>query len=129
MSLLNPSGSIKDVMAAYMLKQAEKKKLIKPGGKILEVTTGNTGIAFSMLSSVKGYEFIAVMPEHMSIERRQMMRAFGARIVITPKDLMSLVRSSVMRSLKMFILRHGFRISSEIRIILRRTEYIRAARF
>ncbi len=87
MSLLNPSGSIKDVMAAYMLKQAEKKKLIKPGGTILEVTTGNTGIAFSMLSSVKGYEFIAVMPEHMSIERRQMMRAFGARIVITPKEL------------------------------------------
>ena len=87
MSLLNPSGSIKDVMAAYMLKQAEKKRLIKPGGKILEVTTGNTGIAFSMLSSVKGYEFIAVMPEHMSIERRQMMRAFGARIVITPKEL------------------------------------------
>jgi len=86
MSLLNPSGSIKDVMAAYMLRQAEKKKLIKPGGKILEVTTGNTGIAFSMLSSVKGYEFIAVMPEHMSIERRQMMRAFGARIVITPKE-------------------------------------------
>jgi len=87
MSLLNPSGSIKDVMAAYMLKQAEKNKLIKPGGKILEVTTGNTGIAFSMLSSVKGYEFISVMPEHMSIERRQMMKAFGARIVLTPKEL------------------------------------------
>ena len=87
MSLLNPSGSIKDVMAAYMLEQAEKKKLIKPGGKILEVTTGNTGISFAMLSSVKGYEFITVMPEHMSIERRQMMRAFGTRIVLTPKEL------------------------------------------
>ncbi len=87
MSLLNPSGSIKDVMAAFMLAQAEKKKLIKPGGKILEATTGNTGISFSMLSSVKGYEFIAVMPEHMSIERRQMMRAFGTRIVLTPREL------------------------------------------
>ncbi len=86
MSLLNPSGSIKDVMAAYMLEQAEKKKLIKPGGKIIEATTGNTGISFSMLSSVKGYEFIAVMPEHMSIERRQIMRAFGARIILTPKE-------------------------------------------
>ncbi len=86
MSLLNPSGSIKDVMAAYMLGQAEKRKALKPGGTILEVTTGNTGISFSMLSSVKGYEFIAVMPEHMSIERRQMMRAFGARIVLTPKE-------------------------------------------
>ncbi len=87
MSLLNPSGSIKDVMAAYMLTQAEKKRRIKPGGKILEATTGNTGISFAMLSSVKGYEFMAVMPEHMSIERRQMMRAFGARIVLTPKEL------------------------------------------
>lgn len=87
MSLLNPSGSIKDVMAAYMMAQAEKKKVLKPGGKILEVTTGNTGISFAMLSSVKGYEFIAVMPEHMSIERRQMMRAFGAHIVLTPKEL------------------------------------------
>jgi cysteine synthase len=86
MSLLNPSGSVKDVMAAYMLDQAERKKRIRPGGKILEVTTGNTGISFAMLSSVKGYEFIAVMPEHMSIERRQMMRAFGARLVLTPRD-------------------------------------------
>jgi len=86
MSLLNPSGSIKDVMAAYMLAQAEKNKQIKTGGKILEVTTGNTGIAFAMLSSVQGYEFIAVMPEHMSIERRQMMRAFGATIVLTPME-------------------------------------------
>ena len=87
MSLLNPSGSIKDVMAAYMLTQAEKTGRIKPGGKILEATTGNTGISFAMLSSVKGYEFIAVMPEHMSIEPRQMMRAFGARIELTPREL------------------------------------------
>lgn len=86
MSLLNPSGSIKDVMAAYMLARAEQKGFIKPGGRILEVTTGNTGISFSMLASVRGYEFIAVMPEHMSIERRQMMRAFGARVILTPKE-------------------------------------------
>jgi cysteine synthase A len=86
MSLLNPSGSVKDVMAAYMLDQAERTQRIRPGGTILEVTTGNTGISFAMLSSVKGYEFIAVMPEHMSIERRQMMRAFGARIVLTPRE-------------------------------------------
>jgi len=86
MSLLNPSGSIKDVMAAFMLARAEENGLIKPGGTILEVTTGNTGISFAMLASVRGYDFIAVMPEHMSIERRQMMRAFGARIILTPKE-------------------------------------------
>jgi len=86
MSLLNPSGSIKDVMAAYMLARAEEKGQIKPGGSILEVTTGNTGISFAMLASVRGYNFIAVMPEHMSIERRQMMRAFGAHIILTPKE-------------------------------------------
>lgn len=81
---LNPSGSIKDVMALYMINQAEKKGILKKGSKIIEVTTGNTGISFAMISAIKGYEFIAVMPENMSIERRQMMKAFNAKIVLTP---------------------------------------------
>ena len=81
---LNPSGSIKDVMAYYMLTQAEKRGELKPGQRIIEVTTGNTGISFAMLSTFKGYRFTAVMPENMSIERRQMMKAFGAEIVLTP---------------------------------------------
>jgi len=82
---LNPSGSIKDVMALYMIEMAEKKGLLKAGGKIIEATSGNTGIAFAMLAPLKGCKFIAVMPEHMSKERRQMMTAFGAEIVLTPE--------------------------------------------
>lgn len=82
---LNPSGSIKDIMALYMMGVAEKKGLLKPGGKIIEATSGNTGISFAMLAPIKGYKFIAVMPEHMSKERRQMMQAFGAEIVLTPE--------------------------------------------
>jgi cysteine synthase A len=85
MEALNPSGSIKDVMALYMIEMAEKKGLLKPGGKIIEATSGNTGISFAMLAPLKGCKFIAVMPEHMSQERRQMMAAFGAEIVLTPE--------------------------------------------
>ena len=80
----NPSGSIKDVMAFYMICSAESRGLLKPGSEIIEVTTGNTGISFAMISALKGYKFTAVMPENMSIERRKMMQAFGAKIVLTP---------------------------------------------
>ncbi|MFC1930797.1 cysteine synthase A [Chloroflexota bacterium] len=82
---LNPSGSIKDVMALYMTKKAENNGVLKPGGKIIEETSGNTGISFAMIAALKGYKFVAVMPEHMSKERRQMMQAFGADIVLTPE--------------------------------------------
>ena len=81
---LNPSGSIKDVMAYYMIDVAERKGLLRPGMTIIEATSGNTGISFAMLAAVKGYRFVAVMPEYMSAERRQMMEAFGAEIVLTP---------------------------------------------
>lgn len=84
LACLNPSGSVKDVMAWYMLTQAERRGEARPGMTILEMTTGNTGIAFSMLAAAAGYRFTAVMPEHMSLERRQMMRAFGAEVVLTP---------------------------------------------
>jgi cysteine synthase A len=82
---LNPSGSIKDIMALYMINMAEKKGLLKPGSKIIEATSGNTGISFAMLAPLKGCKFVAVMPEHMSKERRQMMQAFDAEIVLTPE--------------------------------------------
>jgi len=82
---LNPSGSIKDVMALYMMGVAEKKGLLKPGSTIIEATSGNTGISFAMLAPLKGCKFVAVMPEHMSKERRQMMQAFGAEVVLTPE--------------------------------------------
>ena len=83
---LNPSGSIKDVMAFYMTDVAEKKGLLKPGGKIIEETSGNTGISFAMVAALKGYRFVAVMPENMSQERRQLIQSFGAEIVLTPEE-------------------------------------------
>ena len=83
---LNPSGSIKDVMAFYMTDVAEKKGLLKPGGKIIEETSGNTGISFAMIAALKGYRFVAVMPENMSQERRQLIQSFGAEIVLTPEE-------------------------------------------
>lgn len=82
----NPTGSIKDRMAFYMVSQAEKRGELKPGSKIIEVTSGNTGIAFSMISAIKGYKFTAIMPESMSLERRKMMQAFGANLVLTPAE-------------------------------------------
>ncbi|MBN1168937.1 cysteine synthase A [Candidatus Woesebacteria bacterium] len=84
---LNPSGSIKDRMAIYMVHQAEKKGLLKLGATIIEATTGNTGIAFSMIAAVKGYKMIAVMPENMTAERKLMMQAYGAKIITTPAHL------------------------------------------
>ena len=84
MENFNPSGSIKDVMALYMVKKAEERGLIKQGNEIIEVTTGNTGIAFAMVSALRGYKFTAVMPENMSVERRKIMEAFGAEIILTP---------------------------------------------
>jgi len=80
----NPTGSVKDRMAWYVIKKAEEKGNLKQGMKIIEVTSGNAGIALAMTSAAKGYKFIAVMPESMSIERRKMMKAFGAELVLTP---------------------------------------------
>lgn len=80
----NPTGSIKDRMTWYMVKKAEEQGKLKPGSRIIEVTSGNTGIAFAMISAIRGYKFTAVMPESMSIERIKMMKAFGAEIVLTP---------------------------------------------
>lgn len=79
----NPTGSIKDRMAWYMVRGAEERGELKPGDKIIEITSGNIGIAFAMISAIKGYKFVAVMPESMSIERRKMIKTFGAEIVLT----------------------------------------------
>ncbi len=80
----NPSGSIKDRMVSYIIEMAEKRKELKKGSLIIEVTSGNTGISASMISSIKGYRFIAVMPDSMSIERRKMIEIFGGKIILTP---------------------------------------------
>jgi cysteine synthase A len=83
---VNPSGSIKDRMAYYMIQKAEERDELKPGYTIIEVTSGNTGISFAMISAIKGYKFIAVMPENFGKEKRKIMKVFGAKVVLTPKE-------------------------------------------
>lgn len=81
---LNPSGSIKDRIAKYMIEQAEKRGDLKPGYTIVEATSGNTGIAFSMAAAAKGYRMVVVMPETASVERATIMKHYGAEVVLTP---------------------------------------------
>jgi cysteine synthase B len=82
----NPAGSVKDRPAFYMIKRAAERGEIKPGDTLIESTSGNTGIALAMCAAMMGYRMILVMPEHLSIERRQTMAAFGAKFVLTPKE-------------------------------------------
>lgn len=80
----NPTGSIKDRMAWFMVRKAEARGELKPGSRIIEVTSGNTGASFAMLAAVRGYRFTAVMPESMSAQKIGMMKVFGAEVVLTP---------------------------------------------
>jgi cysteine synthase B len=82
----NPAGSVKDRPALSMIRRAQQRGDIKPGDVLIEPTSGNTGIALAMAATMMGYRMILVMPEHLSVERRQTMRAFGAEIVLTPKS-------------------------------------------
>ena len=82
----NPAGSVKDRPALSMIMRAEARGEIRPGDTLIEATSGNTGIALAMAAAMRGYRMVLVMPEHMSMERRQVMRAFGAEIVLTPRE-------------------------------------------
>jgi cysteine synthase A len=82
----NPGGSIKDRIALAMVNDAESRGALKPGGTIIEPTSGNTGVGLAMVAAVKGYRLILVMPESMSVERRRIMLAYGSEFVLTPRE-------------------------------------------
>jgi len=82
----NPAGSVKDRPALSMIRRAQERGDIKPGDTLIEPTSGNTGIALAMCAAMMGYRMVLVMPEHLSVERRQTMAAFGAEFVLTPKE-------------------------------------------
>ena len=80
----NPGGSVKDRLALGILQDAERRGTLKPGQTVIEATSGNTGIALALVCAARGYPFVAIMPDSFSVERRQIMRAYGAKVVLTP---------------------------------------------
>ena len=80
----NPGGSVKDRLALAIIEDGERRGTLKPGQTVVEATSGNTGIALAMVCAARGYPFVALMPESFSVERRQIMRAYGAKVVLTP---------------------------------------------
>ena len=82
----NPAGSVKDRPALSMIKRAEERGEIKPGTTLIEATSGNTGIALAMAAAIRGYHMVLIMPEDLSVERAQTMKAFGAELILTPKS-------------------------------------------
>lgn len=87
LEFLNPSGSIKDRMAKFMIEDAEQQGLLQPGGVIVENSSGNTGSALAMIAAIKGYKCIITMPDKMSDEKKNLMRGFGATVIVTPTDV------------------------------------------
>jgi cysteine synthase len=83
----NPGGSVKDRLAIAMIDDAERRSVLKPGQTVIEPTSGNTGIALAMVCAARGYPFVAVMAESFSVERRKLMKALGAKVLLTPREL------------------------------------------
>jgi len=82
----NPAGSVKDRPAISMIRRAEERGDIRPGDTLIEATSGNTGIALAMAAAIRGYRMLLIMPEDLSIERAQTMKAFGAELILTPRS-------------------------------------------
>jgi cysteine synthase A len=101
----NPGGSVKDRLALAIVLDAERKGLLKPGQTIVEATSGNTGVALAMVAAARGYKFVAVMTETFSIERRKLMRAYGAKVILTPAAERG---SGMVRKAKELAEKHGW---------------------
>src|SRR5688572_2193211 len=100
----NPMASVKDRLAIGIIEDAERRGTLKPGQTVVEATSGNTGIALAMVCAVKGYPFVAVMADSFSIERRKLMRALGAKVILTPAAERG---SGMVRAAKAFAEKYG----------------------
>ncbi|HHW4679689.1 MAG TPA: cysteine synthase A [Xylella sp.] len=106
----NPSGSVKDRLALAIILDAEQRGLLKPGDTIVEATSGNTGVALAMIAAARGYTFVATMVETFSIERRKLMRAYGAKVILTPAAERG---SGMVRKAKELAEKHGWFLASQ----------------
>ena len=106
----NPAGSVKDRLALAIILDAEKKGLLKPGDTIVEATSGNTGVALAMVAAARGYKVVATMVETFSIERRKLMRAYGAKVILTPAAERG---SGMVRKAKELAQQHGWFLASQ----------------
>ncbi|MFN3311249.1 MAG: cysteine synthase A [Thermomonas sp.] len=106
----NPGGSVKDRLALAIVLDAERRGLLKPGDTIIEATSGNTGVALAMVAAARGYRFVAVMSETFSVERRKLMRAYGAKVILTPAAERG---SGMVRKARELAERHGWFLASQ----------------
>lgn len=106
----NPGGSVKDRLALGIILDAERRGLLKPGDTIVEATSGNTGVALAMIAAARGYKFVAVMTETFSVERRKLMRAYGAKVILTPAAERG---SGMVRKARELAARHGWFLASQ----------------